>query len=71
MKTKEGSVEDAVDCSLLLPRLFDTSGQLTVGLVREFLEFFELDFTCSVFDPESSAVSVYVCAALKCRDVHL
>jgi hypothetical protein len=34
-------------------------GQLTVGLVREFLEFFELDFTCSVFDPETNALSSY------------
>ena len=39
------------------------SGQLTAGLVREFLEFFELDFTCSVFDPESNVVSVCVCVS--------
>ena len=29
------------------------------ALVREFLTFFELDYTCSVFDPESNAVSLY------------
>ena len=27
------------------------------ALVREFLEFFELEYTCSVFDPETNAVS--------------
>lgn len=36
------------------------SGQMTAGLVREFLEFFELDFTCSVFDPETNVVWVSV-----------
>ncbi|XP_011410111.1 PREDICTED: FGFR1 oncogene partner-like [Amphimedon queenslandica] len=34
-------------------------GQITVGLVREFLEFFELDFTCSVFDPETNVLKSY------------
>ena len=28
------------------------------GLVREFLEFFDLDFSIAVFDPESSFVSI-------------
>lgn len=27
------------------------------GLVREFLEYFDLDFTIAVFDPESNFVS--------------
>ncbi|GLH03459.1 FGFR1 oncogene partner [Gryllus bimaculatus] len=31
-----------------------TEGMLLTQLVREFLEFFELDFTLSVFDPETS-----------------
>ena len=35
-------------------------GRQAVALVREFLEFFELDFTTAVFDPETNAVSVCV-----------
>jgi len=31
-----------------------TSGRLVLCLVREFLEFFELDFTLAVFDPETN-----------------
>ena len=31
-------------------------GRQAVALVREFLEFFELDFTTAVFDPETNAV---------------
>ncbi|KAK3741809.1 hypothetical protein QZH41_010441 [Actinostola sp. cb2023] len=34
--------------------LSTTEGRLVTGLVREFLEFFDLDFTIAVFDPESS-----------------
>lgn len=30
-----------------------SQGSLVACLVREFLEFFELDFTLSVFDPET------------------
>ena len=33
-------------------------GRQTVALVREFLEFFKLDFTTAVFDPETNAVCV-------------
>ena len=33
------------------------AGKLVTALVREFLEFFELEYTCSVFDPETNAVS--------------
>ena len=29
------------------------------GLVREFLEFFGLEYSLAVFDPESSFVSIY------------
>lgn len=32
------------------------AGRLTAGLVREFLQFFELDFSCSVYDPETNVV---------------
>ena len=32
-------------------------GKQALALVREFLEFFELDFTTAVFDPETNAVS--------------
>ena len=31
-------------------------GRQAVALVREFLEFFQLDFTTAVFDPETNAV---------------
>lgn len=33
--------------------LNSTSGRLVLCLVREFLEFFQLDFTLAVFDPEA------------------
>lgn len=33
------------------------TGQVATALVREFLTFFELDYTQSVFDPETNAVS--------------
>jgi hypothetical protein len=36
------------------------SGRLVTGLVREFLEFYDLDFTIAVFDPESSFVSLFL-----------
>ncbi len=35
-----------------------TPGKIATGLVREFLEFFELEFTCAVFDPETNAVGL-------------
>ena len=34
-----------------------------MALVREFLEFFELDFTTAVFDPETNAVCYCLCLA--------
>lgn len=34
-------------------------GPLVLNLIREFLEFFELDFTLSVFDPESKYDNEY------------
>ena len=41
------------------------SGRLITGLVREFLEYFDLDFSIAVFDPETNFVSdsqyIYVC----------
>ena len=40
-------------------------GQVATALVREFLEFFELDYTCAVFDPESNAV----CCTCMCVDM--
>ena len=36
------------------------SGRQITGLVREFLEFFNLEFTLAVFDPETGFVSVKV-----------
>eukprot|EP00731_Ephydatia_muelleri_P031968 Em0023g475a len=35
-------------------------GQLAAGIVREFLEHFELDFTRSVFDPETNILTSYL-----------
>lgn len=37
--------------------IFCNAGQVATALVREFLTFFELDYTRSVFDPETNAVS--------------
>lgn len=34
-------------------------GSLVACLVREFLEFFQLDFTLSVFDPETAQGKYY------------
>ena len=35
-------------------------GRLVTGLVREFLEFFDLEYSLAVFDPESNFVSIYI-----------
>jgi len=40
--------------------LFFVLGQTVAGLVREFLEFFNLEFTLAVFDPEAGLVSLNV-----------
>ena len=37
--------------------LSSREGKLAAAVVREFLEFFELHFTASVFEPEAEAVS--------------
>ena len=34
--------------------LSTTNGRLVASLVREFLEFFDLNFTMAVFDPETN-----------------
>lgn len=34
-------------------------GSLVASLVREFLEFFQLEFTLSVFDPETAQGKYY------------
>ena len=34
------------------------------GLVREFLEYFDLDFTIAVFDPETNFVSQSKCTLI-------
>jgi len=33
------------------------SGRLAISVVREFLEFFKMDYSLMVFDPESEFVS--------------
>jgi len=38
----------------LIDFLSTTNGRLVASLVREFLEFFDLDFTLAVFDPETN-----------------
>lgn len=35
-----------------------TTGRMVVGLVREFLEHFNLEFTTAVFEPETNSVSL-------------
>lgn len=37
--------------------MYMCTGQVATSLVREFLNFFDLDYTRSVFDPETNAVS--------------
>jgi len=53
---EKGDVGDK--SNLVNPTLKDflssTTGRLLVSLVREFLEFFHLDFTLAVFDPETN-----------------
>jgi FGFR1 oncogene partner len=39
--------------------LSSSEGLLVACLVREFLEFFQLDFTLSVFDPETAQGKYY------------
>lgn len=39
--------------------LSSNEGSLVACLVREFLEFFQLDFTLSVFDPETAQGKYY------------
>ena len=34
--------------------LSTTNGRLVASLVREFLDFFDLDYTLAVFDPETN-----------------
>ena len=40
--------------SRLSDYLSTTNGRLVASLVREFLEFFDLDYTLAVFDPETN-----------------
>jgi len=46
------------------------SGSQAVSLVREFLQFFNLEYTLAVFDPEVGCVSTiyhYLCCLLTCH----
>ena len=43
--------------------LFDCLGSQAFSIVREFLQFFNLDFTLAVLDPEANYVST--CGALR------
>ncbi len=52
---------------MLVCKIFETVenfanslGRLVTGLVREFLEFFDLEYSLAVFDPESNFVSIYM-----------
>ena len=40
--------------SRLSDYLSTTNGRLVASLVREFLEFFDLNYTLAVFDPETN-----------------
>ena len=55
-----------VNCKICIPDFLSlcSSGCLVTGLVREFLEYFDLDFSIAVFDPETNFVSdsqIYMC----------
>lgn len=39
--------------------MISLKGRLVASLVAEFLQFFNLDFTLAVFQPESSTVSTF------------
>lgn len=41
------------------------AGRLVASLVAEFLQFFHLDFTLAVFQPEASTVRVILTSPLK------
>ena len=45
---------------LLIYCFFKISGLLAAGIVQEFLEFFQLDYTGAVFEPESGMVRMLV-----------
>lgn len=40
-------------------------GRLVTGLVREFMEFFELEYSLAVFDPETNFVSYEINCVIK------
>ncbi|XP_055951111.1 centrosomal protein 43-like [Argiope bruennichi] len=46
-------------------------GKLVVSLVREFLEYFNLNFTISVFDPEIATSSPYLNRTDLCKELNL
>ena len=59
-KSKEGELcyKGAQNAWLLITGLCCNAGKIVTALVREFLDYFELEYTRSVFDPETNAVSV-------------
>lgn len=54
-------LQDTPECinTHLKEFLSSNEGSLVACLVREFLEFFHLDFTLSVFDPETAQGKYY------------
>ncbi|CAL1274770.1 unnamed protein product [Larinioides sclopetarius] len=46
-------------------------GKLVLSLVREFLEYFNLNFTISVFDPEIATSSPYLNRTDLCKELNL
>lgn len=56
LSTKDSRL--AVKSSRNFLLFFCSSGRLVTGLVREFLEYFDLDFSIAVFDPETNFVSI-------------
>lgn len=46
-------------------------GELIIGLVREFLEFFELEYTASVFEPECNLELSYIPRDKLCEELKL
>lgn len=54
--TREGDYEKFCDSCLV--SWWVSVGRIVVGLVREFLEFYELSATLAVFEPEADVVSL-------------
>lgn len=48
-----------------------SSGRMVTSLVREFLQFFDLEYTLTVFEPEIGFVSIFARSLFCARNVFL